>query len=86
MAKSPPLREFVSRAYIGAKQVFSRPTLILDVVRKRSLKALYLPDRRRLLIDSSLPKLKWRWSEATRSFTMEFRGIRMRCWATPNTR
>ena len=37
-----PLREFVSRAYIGAKQVFSRPTLILDVVRKRSLKALYL--------------------------------------------
>lgn len=58
-----PLREFVSRAYIGTKQVFSRPTLILDVVRKRSLKALYLPDRRRVLIDSSQPKLKWRWSE-----------------------
>jgi hypothetical protein len=58
-----PLREFVSRAYIGAKQVFSRPTLILDVVRKRSLKALYLPDRKRVLIDSSQPKLKWRWSE-----------------------
>src|SRR5215472_11273655 len=48
-----PLREFVSRAYIGARQVFARPTLILDVVRKRSLKALYLPDRRRVLIDSS---------------------------------
>jgi hypothetical protein len=59
-----PLREFVSRAYIGAKQVFARPTLILDVVRKRSLKALYLPDRRRVLIDSSQPRLKWRWSEA----------------------
>jgi hypothetical protein len=59
-----PLREFVSRAYIGTKQVFSRPTLILDVVRKRSLKALYLPDRKRVLIDSSQPKLKWRWSEA----------------------
>jgi len=58
------LREYVSRAYIGMKQVFSRPTLILDVVRKRSLKALYLPDRRRVLIDSSQPKLKWRWSEA----------------------
>src|SRR3984885_5366085 len=58
-----PLREFVSRAYIGAKQVFLRPTLILDVVRKRSLKALYLPDRRRVLIDSSQPQLKWRWSE-----------------------
>jgi hypothetical protein len=59
-----PLREFVSRAYIGAKQVFSRPTLILEVVRKRSLKALYLPDRKRVLIDSSQPRLKWRWSEA----------------------
>lgn len=58
------LREFVSRAYIGAKQVFLRPTLILEVVRKRSLKALYLPDRKRILIDSSEPKLKWRWNES----------------------
>jgi hypothetical protein len=59
-----PLREFVSRAYIGAKQVFLRPTLILEIVRKRSLKALYLPDRKRILIDSSEPKLKWRWNES----------------------
>ena len=59
-----PLREFVSRVYIGAKQVFQRPTLILEVVRKRSLKALYLPDRQRILIDSSEPKLKWRWNES----------------------
>ena len=59
-----PLREYISKAYIGAKQVFLRPTLILDVVRKRSLKALYLPDRKRILIDSSEPKLKWRWNEA----------------------
>jgi hypothetical protein len=58
-----PLREFISKAYIGAKQVFLRPTLILDIVRKRSLKALYLPDRKRILIDSSEPKLKWRWNE-----------------------
>jgi hypothetical protein len=58
-----PLREFISKAYIGAKQVFSRPTLILDIVRKRSLKALYLPDRKRILIDSAEPKLKWRWNE-----------------------
>ena len=59
-----PLREFVSRAYIGAKQVLLRPTLILEIVRKRSLKALYLPDRKRILIDSSEPKLKWRWNES----------------------
>jgi hypothetical protein len=58
-----PLREFISKAYIGAKQVFFRPTLILDIVRKRSLKALYLPDRKRILIDSAEPKLKWRWNE-----------------------
>jgi len=30
-----PLREFISRAYIGAKQVFSRPTLILARLRLR---------------------------------------------------
>jgi hypothetical protein len=59
-----PLREYISKAYIGAKQVFLRPTLILEVVRKRSLKALYLPDRKRILIDSSEPQLKWRWNEA----------------------
>lgn len=59
-----PLREYISKAYIGAKQIFLRPTLILDVVRKRSLKALYLPDRKRILIDSSEPELKWRWNEA----------------------
>jgi hypothetical protein len=58
------LREYISKAYIGAKQVFLRPTLILDIVRKRSLKALYLPDRKRILIDSSEPKLKWRWNES----------------------
>lgn len=59
-----PLREYISKAYIGAKQVFMRPALILDIVRKRSLKALYLPDRKRILIDSSEPELKWRWNEA----------------------
>ena len=58
------LREYVSKAYIGTKQVFLRPALILDVVRKWSLKALYLPDRKRILIDSSAPQLKWRWYES----------------------
>lgn len=37
---------------------------ILNIVRKRSLKALYLPDRKRILIDSSEPKLKRRWNES----------------------
>jgi len=32
--------------------------------RKRDLKALYVPDRKRILLDSDLPKLKQRWGEA----------------------
>jgi hypothetical protein len=57
------LREFVSRMKVAGKQVLSRPSLILDVVRKLDLKALWVPDRQRILIDSDQPELKWRWSE-----------------------
>jgi hypothetical protein len=57
-------REAVSRMRVGAIQVFRRPTLILDVIRKMSLKALYLPDRKRILLDGSLPLKKHRWNEA----------------------
>ena len=57
-------REAVSRIRVGAIQVFHRPTLILDVIRKMSLKALYLPDRKRILLDGSLPAKKHRWNEA----------------------
>jgi hypothetical protein len=81
-----PLREYISKAYIGAKQVFLRPTLILEVVRKRSLKALYLPDRKRILIDSSEPQLKWRWNEAHEIFTPVCRGTRKQCSATQRSR
>lgn len=64
-ASDPSLaRETVSRIRVGAIQVFQRPSLILDVVRKLSLKALYLPDRKRILLDSSLPAKKHRWNEA----------------------
>lgn len=58
-----PLREFVSRVKVGAKQLALRPTLILDVVRKAGLKALWLPDRKRILIDASIPDLKKRHAE-----------------------
>ncbi len=57
------LQEFVSKVKIGAKQLALRPTLILDVVRKAGLKALYLPDRKRILIDNDLPDLKKRHAE-----------------------
>jgi len=58
------LREFFSKAVIAGKQIAKRPMLLLDAVRKWDLKALYVPDRKRVLIDSSLHQLKWRWNEA----------------------
>jgi hypothetical protein len=58
------LREFVSKVKVGAKQLLLRPTLLLDVVRKASLSALWVPDRQRILIDTELPKIKHRWAEA----------------------
>jgi hypothetical protein len=64
-ANDPGLaREAVSRIRVGAIQVFRRPALVVDVIRKMSLKALYLPDRKRILLDGSLPAKKHRWNEA----------------------
>ena len=57
------LREAVSRIRVAGIQVFKRPTLLIDAIRKSSLKALYLPDQKRILLDASLPQLKHRWNE-----------------------
>src|SRR5690606_1827481 len=58
------LREFVSRVQVGLKQFALRPTLLIDVVSGAGLKGLYLPDRRRILIDEAIPDLKKRHVEA----------------------
>lgn len=58
------LRETVSRLMVAGKQILMRPTLIADAVKTASLKALYFPDQKRILIDSDSPKLKHRWNEA----------------------
>ena len=58
------LRETVNRMKIAGRQVLRRPTLLLDAVRTLSLKALYLPDQKRILLDEALPKIKHRWNEA----------------------
>lgn len=57
-------REAISRIRVGAIQIFRRPALIIEAVKKFSLKALYLPDRKRIMLDESVPKLKHRWNEA----------------------
>jgi hypothetical protein len=58
------LQEVVHRLRVGAKQAIKRPGLLLDVVRNRKLNALWIPDRRRILIDQDLPSAKHRWNEA----------------------
>jgi Zn-dependent peptidase ImmA (M78 family) len=57
-------REAISRIRVATIQIYQRPTLILDAIKKFSLKALYLPDRKRILLDGDLPEKKHRWNEA----------------------
>ena len=57
------LNEAVSRIRVAGIQVYKRPMLLIDAIRKSSLKALYLPDRKRIMLDKTLPKLKHRWNE-----------------------
>lgn len=58
------LREFVSKVKVGTKQLALRPSLIVDVIQKAGLKALWIPDRKRILIDAEIPDLKKRHTEA----------------------
>ena len=58
------VKEVISRMRVAGIQVYRRPTLLIDAINKSSLKALYLPDRKRILLDKTLPKLKHRWNEA----------------------
>jgi len=58
------LQETFSRLKVASQQILKRPTLILDAIRKLELKALYIPDQKRILIDKDTPKLKHRWNES----------------------
>lgn len=58
------MREAISRIRIAGIQVYKRPMLLIDAIRKSSIKALYIPDRKRILLDAELPQLKHRWNEA----------------------
>lgn len=58
------LRECVSRLKVAGVQVLERPSLLFEAIRKFELKALYLPDQSRILLDGSLPEKKHRWNEA----------------------
>ncbi|MFD1122443.1 ImmA/IrrE family metallo-endopeptidase [Methylophilus flavus] len=56
--------EIIHKLKVGAKQVIKRPKLLLDVIRKFDLSALFLPDQKRIYIDGSVPDLKKRWYES----------------------
>jgi len=58
------MQEVVSRIRVATIQVFKRPTLLLDAIKKLSLQALYIPDQKRILLDQNLPTKKHRWNEA----------------------
>lgn len=58
------LRETTHRLVLAGKQILERPSLLIDAVKKFSLKALWLPDRKQILLDSELPSAKQRWGEA----------------------
>ncbi|MEL7516916.1 MAG: ImmA/IrrE family metallo-endopeptidase [Pseudomonadota bacterium] len=64
-AKDPGLlQETVHKLRVAGKQVLMRPTLLIEAVRKLNLRALYVPDQKRILLDESEPILKHRWNEA----------------------
>lgn len=58
------VREVISRIRVATIQVAQRPMLLVDAIKKWSLQALYVPDRKRILLDSSIPVKKHRWNEA----------------------
>lgn len=58
------LDDVVHKLKVGAKQVIQRPKLLLEAVRKFNLSALFIPDRKRILVDDSVPTLKKRWYES----------------------
>ncbi|MEN6578332.1 MAG: ImmA/IrrE family metallo-endopeptidase [Phycisphaerales bacterium] len=58
------LGETVHRLKVAGKQIMKRPSLLVDAIKKFDLSALWLPDRKRILIDREMPILKQRWGEA----------------------
>jgi len=58
------LQEIAHRMRVAGKQILGRPMLLVEAVKSWDLKALLLPDQRRILLDSSLPIIKQRWGEA----------------------
>lgn len=57
------IEELTHRMRVAGKQIFARPHLLLEAIQKLDLKALWVPDKKRILIDQDVPRLKHRWIE-----------------------
>ncbi len=55
--------EIAHRLRVAGKQLLARPGLLGDAIRKAKLSALWIPDSKRILIDSDVPTAKHRWME-----------------------
>ncbi len=55
------LQETIHRLKVAGQQIMKRPTILIDAIKKFELNALWLPDRKRILIDREMPELKQRW-------------------------
>jgi hypothetical protein len=58
------LKDVMHKLQLGAKQIIERPTILIDAIRKFDLRALILPDKKRILLDQDQHPLKLRWNEA----------------------
>jgi Zn-dependent peptidase ImmA (M78 family) len=58
------LNEVIHRAKLGAQQIANAPVAFWSAIKKWDLKAMFFPDRKQILLDETVPSIKWRWSEA----------------------
>jgi hypothetical protein len=56
-------KEFVSKMTIAGRQIRTRPQLLFEAIRNLNLKALFILDGKRILLDETQPQLKHRWNE-----------------------
>jgi Zn-dependent peptidase ImmA (M78 family) len=58
------LDDVVHKMRIGAHQMLKVPGKLIEIITKFDLSAMFLPERRRILLDTNLPDPKKRWAES----------------------
>ncbi|HAS88079.1 MAG TPA: DUF955 domain-containing protein [Desulfovibrio sp.] len=58
------LSEVINRLTVAGKQILQHPDSLWNAIRNFDLKALYIPEQKRIYIDGDLHKIKHRWNEA----------------------